>query len=121
MTRKRNLKTPAKRRAMNCGHYRFRTSLYRIAHVRQIRLQWRLAKFADVSARNECAPLAGNDDCSNALIRLHLRERLHQGSAHRIACRIDRRIVDEQHRNAVMHFNPHWRFITHGIFQSFPG
>ena len=91
-------------RAVEGGRNGLGAVLDGVDHVRQIGGLRCLAEFGDVGTANENTARAGDDAGNGAVIRRQPRHRLQQPGPHRLRQRVDRRVGDGDHGNAVLNF-----------------
>ena len=105
----RQLEAAAERRAMDRGDHRLFRGLDDRQDVRQRRGQRRLAKFADVGASDEGAPLAGDDHRLDRRVGVSRADRARQALANRLRGGVDRRIVDQHQSDGAPALGPNDR------------
>ena len=64
-----DLQTAPQRRSVDRGNHRFRARLDGVDHLGEGGTDRRLAEFGDIGARKECAPLAGDDNGLDGIVR----------------------------------------------------
>ena len=86
---------PAQRGTVDRRDHGLGAGLDGVDHLRQVRVQRRLAELLDVGAGHEGGAGAGDDDGLGIVIARRLLHGLQQAGAHRLGRGVDRRIVDD--------------------------
>ena len=97
-----NLQAPAKRCAMDGGNHRFAALFNALANLGQRRRLGRLAKLADVRARNERFASAHQQHGGNSIVGLRSRNGSSQTLADRHAQRIHRGVGNGHHQHTTL-------------------